>query len=177
MKKANARKAVPAIPARGLVEMAKELGAIAAKVVSPRNVRTGSWVRWKCQFGCGGWGTSLCCPPHAPTPEQTRRVLDEYTRAVLFEAARGEAKRIAVELERKLFLSGCYKAFGLGSGPCRLCQSCALEEGCRHADQARPAMEACGIDVYATARRHGFTIHVVRTHADPQHYFGLVLVE
>jgi hypothetical protein len=31
--------------------------------------------------------------------------------------------------------------------------------------------------VFATARRHGFTIHVVRGRDDPQHYFGLVLVE
>ena len=38
-------------------------------------------------------------------------------------------------------------------------------------------MEACGIDVYATARRHGFPIEVVRTHADPQHYYGMVLVD
>jgi hypothetical protein len=38
-------------------------------------------------------------------------------------------------------------------------------------------MEACGIDVFATARKHGFTINVVRTSKDPQHYFGLVLVE
>jgi len=38
-------------------------------------------------------------------------------------------------------------------------------------------MEACGIDVYATARAAGFTINVVRTRKDPQHYFGLVLVD
>jgi hypothetical protein len=38
-------------------------------------------------------------------------------------------------------------------------------------------MEACGIDVYATARNNGFTIDVVRTCDDPQHYFGLVLIE
>jgi hypothetical protein len=38
-------------------------------------------------------------------------------------------------------------------------------------------MEACGIDVFATARKNGFTINVVRTFQDPQHYFGLVLVE
>ncbi len=45
------------------------------------------------------------------------------------------------------------------------------------ADRARPAMEACGIDVFATVRKHGFTIDVVRTRGDPEHYFGLVLVE
>jgi hypothetical protein len=38
-------------------------------------------------------------------------------------------------------------------------------------------MEACGIDVFATARTHGFTINVVMDHGDPQHYFGLVLIE
>ena len=38
-------------------------------------------------------------------------------------------------------------------------------------------MEACGIDVFATVRKHGFAIEVVRTHGDPQHYFGLVLIE
>jgi hypothetical protein len=37
-------------------------------------------------------------------------------------------------------------------------------------------MEACGIDVFATVRRHGFTIDVVRGRRDQQHYFGLVLV-
>ena len=38
-------------------------------------------------------------------------------------------------------------------------------------------MEACGIDVFAAARGAGFTIEVVRAHEDPQHYFGLVLVD
>ncbi len=104
-------------------------------------------------------------------------MLDEYKRAVLFEAPRGKAKKIAAALERKLFLAGYYKALGLGAGPCNLCESCAFEEGCCHPSQARPSMEACGIDVFVTVRRHGFTINVVRTQRDPQHYFGLVLVE
>jgi predicted metal-binding protein len=157
--------------------MALEAGALAAKRISPAAVHTASWVRWKCQFGCGGFGSSLVCPPHTPTPDQTRRMLDEYRRAVLFEAPLRQAKRIAAALERELFLAGYYKAFGLGAGPCRLCATCAFERGCRHAEQARPSMEAVGIDVYATARGAGFTIHVVRKHTDPQHYFGLVLIE
>ena len=159
------------------VRMALEHGALAAKVISPSAVETGEWVRWKCQFGCGGFGASLVCPPHTPTPAQTRMMLDEYKRAVLFEAALDTAKKIAAGLERDLFLAGHYKAFGLGAGPCMLCDKCAFDEGCRHPDKARPAMEACGIDVYATARKHGFTLNVVRTPDDPQHYYGLVLVE
>jgi predicted metal-binding protein len=104
-------------------------------------------------------------------------MLDEYSRAILFEAPGNTAKRIAVALEREVFLAGYYKAMGLGSGPCHLCKACAFGEGCRHPGQARPSMEACGIDVFATVRKHRFTIEVVRTHDDPQHYFGLVLIE
>jgi predicted metal-binding protein len=157
--------------------MAVEAGALGAKMISPSDVETGEWVRWRCQFGCGGYNSSLVCPPHSPPPEKTRKMLDEYKRGVFFESPPDQVKEIAVKLERELFLSGYYKALGLGAGPCMLCKTCAFEKGCRHPRQARPAMEACGIDVFATARKHGFTIEVVRKRADPQHYFGMVLIE
>jgi predicted metal-binding protein len=162
---------------RRLCRLALEAGALAARAIDPRTVQTGAWVRWKCRFGCDGYGSSLVCPPHSPTPDQTRQMLDGYKRAVLFEAPPGQVKKIAAALERTLFLEGCYKALGLGAGPCDLCPTCAFDKGCRHAERARPAMEACGIDVFATVRKHGFTVDVVRSRADPQHYFGLVLVE
>jgi len=165
-------------PPAAFVKRVLKLGALGARVISPRNVITGRWVRWKCQFGCGGFGTSLVCPPHTPAPPETRKMLDEYKTAVLFESPPGRVKKIAAALEREIFLSGYYKALGLGSGPCHLCDdNCAFDEGCRHPREARPSMEACGIDVYATVRKHGFTINVVRTRKDPQHYFGLVLIE
>jgi predicted metal-binding protein len=160
-----------------LLEAAVKLGARDPKVIRPADVVTGNWVRWKCQFGCGGFLSSLACPPHSPTPAETRRVLDEYSRAIFFEAPDGDSKKIAVALEREVFLAGYYKAFGLGSGPCPLCKKCAFDKGCRHPDTSRPSMEACGIDVFATVRKHGYTINVVRDYNDPQHYFGMVLVE
>lgn len=159
------------------VDLALSKGALAAKVISPAAVATAEWVRWKCRFGCGGYGGSLVCPPHSPTPQQTRAMLDCYRRGIFFESPPGKAKRIAVAVERRLFLDGHYQALGLGCGPCPLCKSCAFDQGCRHPHQARPAMEACGIDVFATARRHGFTINVVRTRRDKPHYFGLVLID
>ncbi len=36
-------------------------------------------------------------------------------------------------------------------------------------------MEACGIDVYATARGASFTIEVVKTRKEKPKYFGLLL--
>jgi len=171
------RKATPRLSTAGLIRMALDNGALRAKIISPRTVKTASWVRWKCQFGCGCWGTTLCCPPHSPSPDQTRRVLDTYRRAILFEGPRGRVKKVAAAIEREVFLAGGYRAFGMGAGPCRLCRRCAFNEGCRHPDDARPAMEACGIDVFATVRRHGLPIEVVRDESDPQHYYGLVLVD
>ena len=152
-------------------------GAIRAKLIHPADVVTGSWVRWKCQFGCGGYDSSRMCPPHTPTPEQTRQMLDEYDHGILFEASSNATKTVAAKLEREIFLAGYYKALGLGSGPCELCRRCAVEKGCRHPDKARPAMEACGIDVYQTARNNGFSIEVVKDQNCAQNYYGVVLLE
>ncbi len=159
------------------LKKALEFGAYSAKIISPKNVTTASWVRWKCQFGCSGYNSSLVCPPFSPTPAETRKVLDEYDTAILFVAPTNETKKIACKLEKEVFLSGYYKSIGLGSGPCYLCNSCSFDKGCRFPDESRPSMEACGIDVFKTARKHGFKIEVILNRSQEQHYFGLVLIE
>jgi len=159
------------------VQRARELGADEAKQIRADSVVTAPWVRLKCQFGCGGWGSSLCCPPHTPTPEETAKVIACYQRALLIHS-RGKTRptKIVVPLERELFLAGFYKALGFGAGPCRWCKECSFE-GCRRPDEARPSMEACGIDVFATVRANGFPIEVVCDEGDEQHYYGLVLID
>jgi predicted metal-binding protein len=168
------------MPAADWVAAAVRLGAAEAKIVSPRSVVTATWVRLKCQYGCGGWGRRLTCPPHSPTPETTRRMLDEYSAAVLVHCpGRGNwrsIKSIVADLEREVFLAGHYQAFAFGSGPCDLCEECSLEF-CEHPHLARPSMEAAGIDVYATARAAGFPIEVVKDETCEQNYYGLVLIE
>ena len=160
-------------------DKARDFGAAAAKLVSPASVVTAEWVRMKCQYGCGGYGRRLTCPPYSPTPQQTREMLNEYRLAVLVHVPGGygeSVKTIVAKLEREIFLAGHYKAFAFGSGPCNLCEECTLEF-CTHAEQARPSMEAAGIDVYATARANGYPIEVVKNHDCPQNYYGLVLIE
>jgi predicted metal-binding protein len=176
-KKIALQKSASELSESEIVKAAIEIGAKKAKIVSPKKVVTAHWVRWKCCYGCSGYQTNLMCPPYTPLPSETRQMLDQYRRAVFFEAGRGHPKKIAVALEKKLFLQGFYKAFGMGAGPCHLCKECAFEQGCRKPEMARPALESCGIDVFATARRHGFTINVVRDENDAQHYFGLVLID
>jgi predicted metal-binding protein len=176
-KKIASKESVSKLSAGEIVKAAIEAGAKKAKIVSPEKVVTAHWVRWKCSYGCSAYQTNLMCPPYTPLPAETRKMLDQYKRAIFFEAGRGHPKKIAVALEKKLFLQGFYKAFGMGAGPCHLCKECAFEQGCQKPEMARPALEACGIDVFATARNHGFAINVVRDENDVQHYFGLVLID
>ena len=157
---------------------AMKMGCDGAIVIPASHVVTGAWVRFKCRFGCPGYGWFLMCPPHSPAPEETARVLRSYRRAILIHSS--DPRRVnkaVVALERDLFLDGYYKASAMGSGPCRLCKICALGEGCRKPYLARPAMEACGVDVFQTARRSGFSINVVKKHGDKADYFGIVLVD
>lgn len=159
------------------IKRAVELGAKESKVIDASSIITAPWVRLKCQFGCGGYDSNYCCPPHTPTPEQTRGVIDSYRKAVLVHfTAPGKVTKIIVQLEREIFLAGYYKALGFGAGPCSLCRVCP-GEGCRHPEKARPSMEGCGIDVYATARGNGYPIEVVKNESSDQNYYGIVLIE
>ena len=159
------------------LERACELGAADAKIIDPASIVTASWVRMKCQFGCGGYNSNLCCPPYSPTPGEMRKVIDCYDRAILIHCKnRSRPKEIVQELEREVFLSGFHKALGFGDGPCRLCDKCNLEK-CIHPREARPSMESCGIDVYATARGNGLPINVVVDRSCDQNYYGVILVD
>jgi predicted metal-binding protein len=157
----------------------KKSGVRDACIVSPSEIATAAWVRLKCRFGCGCYGRCLVCPPFTPTPEQMRKVLNAYNRAVLIHFdSEADVKAIVVDLERSIFLRGAWKAFGLGAGPCYFCKECAVEQGwCRYPERARPAMEACGIDVFSSVRKAGFPIEVVRTERQCPNYYGLLLVD
>jgi predicted metal-binding protein len=162
-----------------------------AKVVDPASVVTAPWVRLKCQYGCEMYGREYCCPPETPTPEQTRIILSCYRRAILFHyqavkkkgddrtQARKSFLDALVALEGEMFKSGYYKAFALLSGPCGLCGECAKSKNnpCHFGSRARPSMEACGIDVYQTARNNGFPIHPLRHKGETQNLYCLILVD
>jgi predicted metal-binding protein len=164
-------------------DKALEMGITGAKVIDPGSIVTAGWVRMKCQFGCSGYGTSLCCPPHSPAPEVTRKIIDSYTKAILLHRRVEKRKRIGgltqaiLRLEKEIFLDGYYKAWSMGSGPCRLCRACDIAGPCQHRSEARPSMEACGVDVFKTARDNGFPIRVLRTHEEEKNFYGVILVE
>jgi predicted metal-binding protein len=164
-------------------------GAAHAKPIHPSSVVTAAWVRLKCQFGCPLYGLSHCCPPHTPTPDQTRQIIDSYHRALLFhleapkkpgrEKRFGEFFEMLIDLEGEVFKDGFYKAFVFLSGPCHICKDCASLQGkpCNFGYRARPAMEACGMDVFQTARNNGFFIQTLSKRTETQNHFSLMLVD
>ncbi len=168
---------------------AVEGGASHAKQVHPSSVVTATWVRWKCQFGCNHYGTKYCCPPDTPTPEQTKAMIDCYQRAILFHLEvpqTPEWKKLTIEffemlvnLEGEMFKDGYYKAFVFLAGPCHHCKECAKLKGvpCNFGLKARPSMEACGIDIYQTARNNGFFIIPLRERKETRNLYCLMLVD
>lgn len=163
--------------------MARAGGAEEASIIPARNVVTAEWVRLKCQFGCSGWGKRLCCPPFTPTPETTRRMLKEFHLALIYTYRRNDDRRgrrrmakLLAAIERQAFLDGHYRALGMGAGPCRFCAACDPAAACRFPELARPAMEACGIDVYATCRNSGIALEVATDRRRGGRYVSLVLI-
>jgi predicted metal-binding protein len=163
-----------------LKDRAVKRGAKESKVIEVKTVETAAWVRYKCQFGCSGFAESLTCPPYSPTPDETQKILNSFKKAILIHCQSGshvDISKVVIQIEKEAFLAGYYKALGMGAGPCRLCRECNLKGECRHREQARPSMEACGIDVFSTARSNGFTIDTLDSSRCRADYFGLVLIE
>jgi len=178
---------------KNLQKHAVEKGANSTKVIAVKDVFVEDWVRQKCEYGCNGYARHFTCPPYSPTPEETRSRMRGYNKALLVEFAEKEetegrrtVNEVMFELEREAFLNGLHKAFSYGAGPCDICETCPAEEvenpskyskrECKNQEEARPAMEACGIDVFQTARKAGYEIHCVKEN-EPHKNFGLLLLE
>jgi len=162
----------------------KRKGAVDVVEIAAETIEVGDWVAEKCKFGCPGYNQCLTCPPHTPTPADTRKILAGYRRALLVHFQHStqsgspwpSLRRIVVAAERALFLDGFEKAWGLAGGPCELCDECTMDE-CRYPEMARPAMEACGIDVFTTARAANLPIEVITSRDQTMNLYGLILVD
>lgn len=177
-----------------LQEKALAIGASATKIVEVPKIRTGAWTRMKCQFGCPNYGATLCCPPYAPDFERTQKFLAEYQYGMIVEYTVATQRldhedfaaadtritngllEILLKLERDAFLLNHYRAFALKAGRCRLCEKCNLVK-CVHPTEARPSMEACGIDVFALCNDNGFGMKVITGPVQELKIYGLLLVE
>ena len=68
-----------------LKKKAFELGASDAKIIPVKKIVIENRVVFKCKLGCEKYGKTLACPPHAPTPEEFRKIVSEYHYAVFMK--------------------------------------------------------------------------------------------
>ncbi len=160
-------------------------GASVAKIIDANKIVTASWVRIKCQYGCGEYRQCLTCPPYSPTPDYTKEMIEHYSKALLIiydvapeeeDRLRYKIREVVAEIERDIFLDGYYRAFGMAAGPCSFCDSCDVKRPCKYPHKARPSMEACGIDVFQTLRNLDLNIEVVKSENLPCTLCGAVLI-
>ena len=193
-----------------IIQLIKELTDLAVKkgadkelirYISPDKIEIGgSWVGWKCQFGCSNYGNSLCCPPFIPSPEETGKLVKQYTHAVLI-GFHGTSEnivehvknmnRVIQKLEKIAFFKGFVKAIGFACSTCLFCSKCIIQEDfmrnipvniarryCRHKNKARPSLEAAGIDVFTTVHNAGLELEVIKeNNLEKMRHFGLILLE
>jgi len=85
--------------------------------------------------------------------------------------------KLMSELEREAFKLGYRFAAAFAGGDCVLCPVCeGVDDGvCRHPFEARPSMEAVGIDVVATARAAGLDVELPAV--DRAAWTGMLLID
>jgi predicted metal-binding protein len=66
-----------------LLEKAKQLGALDAKIIRSDEVVVEDRVLLKCRTGCDSYGKKFVCPPFTPTLDEFRKMLKEYKKALI----------------------------------------------------------------------------------------------
>ena len=160
------------------------------KWIDPADIVVAQWVRLKCMFGCGSYGHNASCPPNTPPISECERFFREYTDAVVFhfqkavhhskdggDFTRRVNKRL-IKLERDVFLMGNRKAFMLPTDECRLCAECSGDrQECQNPRMARPTAEGMGVDVYATVRKYGFPIQVLKDFSEAMNRYAFLMID
>ena len=101
-----------------VLEKAYDIGCEEAKIIDTSTVIVEKWVRWKCLYGCPFYNKDGFHPPFAPGVDETKDVLNEFSKAILLKGPKGKSlTNIAVRLEGEAYKMGFYKAFALTALP------------------------------------------------------------
>lgn len=180
-----------------IIASLKKRGASFAGLVEVSGIILDERVRLKCQVPvCDSYRRNLMCPPYVPAVAEFRETLKLYSRAILLQVTAGlknnrtdmpseeifspakQLHKLVNFAEKKAFSRGFLFAAGFIGGCCRLCDECVAVHGgmqCRFPFNARPSMEAMGIDVIATAEKAGLTVSFPIS--DRVTWTGLILIE
>ena len=152
------------------INLALEKGAYKATVISVDDVVTSSYFRDVCATGsCGHYGRCWMCPPDVGPVEELMAQLRQFSHGLLYQTVyeledsfdiegMGESAvrhaKISREIEKELkplFENGYLH---LICGHCGYCKRCAKldDKPCYFPEEARPSLEAYGVDVYQTVK-------------------------
>ncbi len=166
-----------------LVEKALELGCEEAKIIPADQVAVENRVRLKCIAGCPTYGKNLRCPPYTPSVDEFRKILSEYSYAILLkikgpETSTGDLPNyfsyyqdkinILLELEKEAFEEGYNFTTSFFAGSCKLCQECNVSGDCMNPVTARYSMESMGINVFKTAENAGMELEFDTQNLPPE---------
>lgn len=123
-------------------------------------------------FNCPRYGVNHTCPPNIP-PVDYVKVVTEYTHALLVwsitpfdentaSTARRESTvslhRALLDAEKFFYDKSNSLATSFIGGSCKLCSQGCSKESCRQPALSRIPMEASGINVVETCRKHGIRV-------------------
>ncbi len=148
-----------------LQETAGRLGCSRTELISADLLRPDQRVALKCRVNfCGQYGRNLMCPPAVTGGFDWTKAVEGYNYALIlqrtivvsdnryreiYDNEKPAFLKLVLDLEKEAFRAGFSLAYGLTAGHCDICQNCAGVEqlACLHPEQARPSMEAIGINV------------------------------
>ena len=140
-----------------------------ARLLSARDIPVQEWVREACS-SCKYYGKSWSCPPGVGSPEQARRTISSYSRAIFirFKSSRDRKplERAVLDIESSLKKAGFPKALGFFPSPCTACPECSYPGPCPRPELSRPTGESWGIDLMDTSVRAGLHVELVKEGED-----------
>ena len=155
-----------------LVEKASEMG-LKAYFLKAGDIPIENRIALKCAYGCRGYGKRLSCPPHIMSIDEFRKVIREYSSALLlvdecdtseiqdileaWSGLRKDSFHKMFELEQEAFREGFTFAHLLRPGSCNECEVCNLEK-CLKPEIRRFAPEAVGINVQKAMKEAGLVL-------------------
>jgi predicted metal-binding protein len=158
--------------------------------IKAKDIKVSQWVRFRCQFGCSLYGKDGACPPNVPSIAECREFFSDYEDAVIFHLQKAvdkpedrkpwskEMSLKLIKLEREVFLIGCYKAFLASFDSCSLCVECGgTRLDCKNKTLSRPGADALGVDVYATVRKAGYEIEVLKNYTDTMNRYAFLMID
>jgi predicted metal-binding protein len=158
--------------------------------ISASDIEVAQWVRMKCTYGCGSYGQKATCPPSAPSFEECRRFFTDYEEVVLFhfnvklddpdtrDIYTRKVNSELLKVEREVFLADYRKVFLFFMDECQLCAECpGKRTECINPRMARPSPESFCVDVFATVKKFGYPIEVLKDYDRIMNRYAFLMVE